>query len=117
MFPQGYKPNSLDYQMYELRRDELLQRGGHMRAALMRGGILWRLAISCLGIDCLIDGPSSDAMCPYVLNIGDKFGVDDDLSQAEVDIICGVCRVQTCKFHYWLRSAPQKLIFSCSPNR
>lgn len=117
MFPQGYKPNSLDYQMYELRRDELLRRGGHMRAALMRGGILWRLAISCLGIDCLIDGPSSDAMCPYVLNIGDKFGVDDDLSQAEVDIICGVCRVQTCKFHYWLRSAPQKLIFSCSPNR
>ena len=105
MFPQQYKPGSDDYAAYETRRNELLLRGGHLRAALLKGGIVWRLAIDALGFDPALDGPIIDgALRLYVVNIDGRYAIDDDLSQAEEDLICGVCRVRTCKLCFTSRS-------------
>jgi hypothetical protein len=94
----GYKPDPVDYKAYEFKRDAFL-RSPHGRAAILTGGIVWRLAIDVLGIDDVLRGPSEDSY---------QFGVrhnatglvpscDDILSEDELDLICGVYKVYTSK--------------------
>jgi hypothetical protein len=91
MYNYQFSPN--DYEAYEHQRAARLSspRG---RAALLRGGIVARLANEHLSLDSACFGPSS-----FVSTYGIGFSVvdstgrkfwDDELTNDEVDIICGV---------------------------
>ncbi|KAI0337193.1 hypothetical protein BDW22DRAFT_1303692, partial [Trametopsis cervina] len=87
------KPFSLvDYARYEDIRDALL-RSCQGRAALMRGGIIWRLAVEVIGFDDVLFGPSGNhTRQDAVVMDGENF-VDDELNQHQLDLICGVYRI------------------------
>ena len=94
-----FAPTSWDYREYERRVYALISqpRG---RAALLRGGIVWRLAIEVLGGDWrefAKAGPSEDFIYygqVFVPPRGDHY-YDDGLSSDELDVICGVYKVYT----------------------
>ncbi|KAG1815379.1 hypothetical protein EV424DRAFT_1325438, partial [Suillus variegatus] len=72
--------------------------------ALLRGGILWWLALHSLGFNNLpsaLIGISRDAV-PFgqMLTINGETHFDDELSEEEVDFICGMYHVYTSKFSY-----------------
>ena len=97
----GWKPRNYadevtvhDYAVYERRAHDLLnERRG--RAAILRGGIVWRLAIHILGADAISRaqaGPSSD-----IYTHGEAFHpvkdapyYDDALDEREYNLICGM---------------------------
>jgi hypothetical protein len=100
--PENYVPDLADYAAYVEARQAFLRlpRG---RAALTKGGIVWRLAIEILGDNnAVLEGPSADVLthghCVKLSN-GDELW-DDDLSTEELDLICGVYHVATGKFIY-----------------
>ena len=68
--------------------------------ALLYSGIVWRIAMECLGNDALelvLQGPSDDVYQYGIRYMDDKDGrcCDDGLSVAELDLICGVYEVDT----------------------
>ena len=90
------KPTADEYAAYELCRAQLL-RQSRGRAAVLKGGIVWRLAVETLGdyaLDVVLDGPS-----PEVLLYGeetvweDGHLWDDTLNEQLLNLICGVYRV------------------------
>ena len=89
----GYKPSPQDYVLYENIRDSLLSRP-HARAALMMGGIVWRLACESVAPGAVLLGPSDDAVAFQTRSI---VAWDDMLSEDELNVICGVYRVYTGK--------------------
>jgi len=95
---QGYKPDYADYVAYATTRDSFL-RLPHARAALLKGGIVWRLAIEVTGRFAALEGPSENVLehgSLLTLPSGNQLW-DDDLSDAELDLICGVYKVYTGK--------------------
>lgn len=86
-----------DYCAYVMVRNKLLQETHACRAALLCGGIVWRLAMDTLGYDYAVKevlaGPSRDVVefggMPQYLEDGTELW-DDVLSEAELDLICGV---------------------------
>lgn len=103
----GFKPTALDYQVFELRVMELLHRP-HIRAALTRGGIIWRVAMSVLGYDdslaheikdSVLAGPSDNvaAHAALVQTNNELYYVDDVLSEEEEDVFSGVFMLYTGK--------------------
>ncbi|KAG1761265.1 hypothetical protein EDD22DRAFT_737694, partial [Suillus occidentalis] len=100
-FRPPFKAVYADYIAYEQYRHEFMNED-RARAALLRGGILWRLALHSLSFDSLpsaLIGLSRDAV-PFgqMLTINDVTHFDDDLSEEEVDFICGTYYVYTSKF-------------------
>jgi hypothetical protein len=96
---QNYRPDAADYAAYEMARNAFL-RFSHARAALLRGGILWRLAMEALEPNDAVQGPS-DHIIDHGLVILSSNGVqywDDNLSEDECDLICGVYKVYTSMF-------------------
>jgi hypothetical protein len=97
-----FKPDLLDYQSYEQTRDSFL-RQPHARAALLAGGIVWRLSFDALGISPVLDGPTIDAIeygkrSPALGNLGQPSMLyDDTLTEGETDLICGVYKIYTGK--------------------
>lgn len=92
-----YKPDAADYASYAAARDEFLIRSLHGRAALLRGGIAWRLAIEALGMAPALSGPSTDVYDHgqfIIPQTGTQFW-DDALTEEELDLICGVYKVYT----------------------
>ncbi|KAG1739540.1 hypothetical protein EDB19DRAFT_1851854 [Suillus lakei] len=97
--PSSFQPNEYAYKHYELQREDFLKHS-HARAALLRGGILWRLCkASFEGRLGLVNGPSSDVRVfgeakRFSSPTGDEgatwAGWDDTLTDDEVDLICGV---------------------------
>jgi hypothetical protein len=95
----GYEFTVEDYHAYEQERAALLKDPRIARAALLRGGIVWRLAVATMSFDDVLQGPSTAAT---VFRRGNIFRTDDEskdlcddgLSQAELDVICGLhyCR-------------------------
>jgi len=96
--PFNYRPHSSDYVAYLQRRDDLLRRN-YGRAALLKGGIIGRLARESLGdrVDFLVAlGPSDDAArFGSCIEIEDGRYWDDDLDCADEEIICGVYKLST----------------------
>lgn len=92
--PINHKYTPLDFAAYEEMRDNLLRNDPRIgRAALLSGGLLWRLAIECLAPDSVLDGPGEFA---YDYGIGFTFCdhngavyVEDNLTDAEVRCIIG----------------------------
>jgi hypothetical protein len=95
----GYKFTVEDYHAYEQERAALLEDPRVARAALLHGGIVWRLAVATMSFDDVLQGPTIAAT---VFRRGNIFRTadesvdlcDDGLSQAELDVICGLhyCR-------------------------
>jgi hypothetical protein len=96
----GYKPDAFEYTAYEQRRDAFLTQP-HARAAMLMGGIVWRLAKHAFDQADITSGPSVNAVSGCIPSSSSHpIMYDDVLSQDEVDLICGVYKVYTCK---WIR--------------
>ncbi len=98
-----------DFNAYVHRRDSLL-RTPRGRVALLKGGIVWRLAVEVIGVDECLDGPSVETLVHrrglvYPTDDPSFDLCDDDLSTVELDIICGVYICFTGELH--------SLIFLC----
>ena len=99
----GYEFTSSDYHAYVQQRSALLADPRVARAALMRGGIVWRLAMSTLSFDDVLHGPTA-AVTLYRRGVAFKTRdssvelYDDGLSQLEYDIICGLHHCYTGKY-------------------
>ena len=86
-----------DYRVYEDQVRYIL-RGPKARAALLVGGLVWRLALEVIGetlVEDVLKGPSRE-----VYECGQAFTprhgtdyYDDSLSPDEIDVICGVYKV------------------------
>ncbi|KAF7796983.1 hypothetical protein EIP86_008172 [Pleurotus ostreatoroseus] len=83
-----------DYLMHEQHRKNLLKqpRG---RAALLKGGIVWRLALEVLGEEAATMALTSPEEYKFGVNVGDRYLVDDELTESELDVIVGVYHVAT----------------------
>jgi hypothetical protein len=79
-----------EFEAYEDRREEFFKKP-RARVALLAGGIVWRLALEELGIQPALSGPTDSRFYSFEVTTdsGEKF-VDDALSVAEMDLICGV---------------------------
>ncbi|KAF6741020.1 hypothetical protein DFP72DRAFT_344018 [Ephemerocybe angulata] len=76
-----------DYDSYLQLRTILLGQP-HMQAALKRGGIIWRLAMSTLGLSRVTNAPSRWNAVHTVEVSGSKY-VEDCLTTTELDLLCG----------------------------
>ena len=94
--PAKYTPDVNDYKRYEDVRDEFL-RGPFGRAALLHGGIIWRLAREIVSDDEVLEGPSRDFQLygGVVMSYGMVNLVDDALSGSALDVISGLYKVDT----------------------
>jgi len=82
-----------DYNTYREVREDLLRSTRVARAALMAGGIAWRLAVSH-GFDIVHDGPTSTlsqtgAGVRYATDVSGWEYWDDACTERELDLICG----------------------------
>ena len=95
------KPTTGDYGEYHATLDCLFSRP-YTRAALLEGGIIWHIALCYLG-DCELNvtrGPSLDTVSlgkRWTLQ-GGSVMYNDQLSESEKDVICGVYKIATGKF-------------------
>ena len=98
--PSNYRPLPSDYISYLDKRDRLLRRS-YGRAALMKGGIIARLARDSLGgrMDVLIQGGPSEHVLNYgsAIKTGQDYLWDDDLDSNDEQVICGVYKISTGK--------------------
>ena len=99
----GYKFTVEDFNAYEQERAALLKDPRIARAALLRGGIVWRLAVATMSFDDVLQGPTIAATVFRRGNIfrtadGSVDLCDDGLSQAELDVICGLHYCQNGSF-------------------
>jgi hypothetical protein len=104
--PINFTPSLTDYVAYEDRRDAFLS-GPRGRAALMRGGIVWRLAKEAASSDSVLLGPSDEASAFGIFKTAasgllkpDTLVYDDTLSRDEMDLICGVYAVANGQFPF-----------------
>lgn len=100
-----HTPTPADYGHYQATLDRLLTRP-YARAALLAGGIVWRIAVHYLG-DSVLDvtkGPSDATwLSQYWKPLGGPYLYDDGLSELEMDIICGVYEVPTGDYLYFIK--------------
>jgi hypothetical protein len=90
----GYVFTSRDYDIYLREREALLRNPRIARAALMKGGIIWRLIVASTSPDDILSGPSAAIS---LHNLGLALGEsnnghhlwDDIVSNEELDQICG----------------------------
>jgi hypothetical protein len=110
----GYVFTIEDFNVYIHRRDSLL-RSPRGRAALLKGGIVWRLAVETISVDDCLEGPSIETSVHrrgLVHPTADPSVdlCDDDLSTDELDLICGVYECFTRKLLSFLIFASSSLI-------
>jgi hypothetical protein len=98
--PQGYKPTLSEYNFYEHYRRAFFDHP-RSRCAHLKGGIIWRHALECVGglaVEHALEGPSEEAgLLGTCLELGDDVGSlwDDELSEADMELICGVYKYET----------------------
>lgn len=102
--PQNHRPTVSEYNFYENLRRAFFTDHGRARAALLKGGIIWRLAVEGSGgliPDRVLGGPSEEALvcgtCLASVNERDSLW-DDELSESDMDLICGVYKYATGEF-------------------
>ncbi|KAF6748660.1 hypothetical protein DFP72DRAFT_819930 [Ephemerocybe angulata] len=84
----GYVFSKADYDAYVHSRSLLLTQP-RMRAALMRGGIVWRLAIATMTSTDVLSGPSDAPGLSLVHPRTSEQLIDDELTAVELQIIVG----------------------------
>jgi len=97
---QPFRPLNVDYVIYEQHRHAFMKEP-RARAALLHGGLIWRLALHSLGFEALpsiLDGISQEAV-PFGLRltIGNQTYFDDELCEEEIDFMCGTYYLSTSK--------------------
>jgi len=95
----GYKFAPHDYAAYLHERTAILAQP-QGRAALLQGGIVWRLAKESLGLDATLQGPSSAVTVHQIGYATDELESgyalwDDELSETVTRLICGVYHCYT----------------------
>jgi hypothetical protein len=99
-YPKNHRFGLREYHYYEQLRQEFCSLP-RARAAIARGALVWRLALESIGApaeEIISDGPSQE-----VFTHGTSFQdpdssvemCDDVLSEAEMDLMCGVYKVFT----------------------
>jgi hypothetical protein len=92
---EGYKFTQRDYETYLSDFQHLLKNPRIARAALMKGGIIWRLVVSHVGFDNVFLGPTTNVtlysrgLC-IDTDCGDTRLWDDDIADQELDAIVGM---------------------------
>lgn len=96
----GYKFTVQDYQHYMAKCRAIL-RGSNARAALLAGGIIWRLALDFVDIKRATEGPSQVARGEgkVYARDGEHFLYDDVLDANTAAILCGMYCLPTGKFY------------------
>jgi hypothetical protein len=84
----NYQFTQRDYEAYLQQRARILA-GPRGRAALLRGGFVWRLAMQTMGLEEVLKGPSSEVTVHRKGFAVNRYW-DDDLTPTELDLICGV---------------------------
>ncbi|KAF6741771.1 hypothetical protein DFP72DRAFT_1128797 [Ephemerocybe angulata] len=93
--PENYNFEADDYWSYR-RLLESVTHGRRMRAAGMRGGILWRICAGSLYNEDIVDGPSNLAVpLRCSLDNADHHYVDDELSETETLFLIGAYKIPT----------------------
>jgi hypothetical protein len=89
-----HKFDVIEYLAYEKAKGDILA-SSIGRAALMEGGIVWRLAKDIVRSGTVLQGPSELAKSQGTVmgSLGKYHLVDDRLQPADEDIICGVYHV------------------------
>ncbi|KAK0462939.1 uncharacterized protein EV420DRAFT_1521732, partial [Desarmillaria tabescens] len=100
--PLGFKPEISDYAYYVRKRGTLLEDPAIARAALMHGGLIWRIAMEHVSSsDVILSGPGQDMGRYGMRHTLEPQGGSRDrchlwtesLSEDQIDIICGVYRI------------------------
>jgi len=100
VFPSNYSPALRDYRYYEQRRRDFCELP-RVRAGVLKGGIIWRLIWDSIGApaeELVSDGPSEQVFTHGTsLQDPDSSDVlcDDELTEGEMNFICGVYTVFT----------------------
>jgi hypothetical protein len=98
--PKGHKPTVNEYNFYECYRKAFFDDHPHSRSAHTKGAIIWRLALEAAGHRAeqyVLDGPSEvldHGACMELEESAESLW-DDELSEAEMDLICGVYKYAT----------------------
>lgn len=97
--PCGWIPSAIDYLAYIADAEQLL-RSPRGRAALLQGGIIWRLAVYILGVEGTdwYVGPEGTNFEGNICLDGQWY-YDDELTEDELEIICGIYRVGTSEWY------------------
>lgn len=96
----GYIPLKRDYETYESVRNNLLATP-RARAALLKGGIIWRLAKDIVPEAAVLSGPSAEVYkTGHRVTCDNSTFWDDDLSDDELNLISGVYKVLTGELHH-----------------
>lgn len=96
---EDYRFTELDFDSAMLHSKNILQRGGG-RAAMLRGGILSRIAQEFLSLDGVLDGPSAEVTVHRTgfVTPAEWEGYsywDDDLTEHEIAIVIGTYSMYT----------------------
>lgn len=83
-----------DYQEY-LRVLEGLFTDPRMRAAVLRGGMIWRIAYSFVGLEPVLKGPTYRQGLVLQNDLNSDLYVDDDLTPTELRLIVGTYKCWT----------------------
>jgi hypothetical protein len=100
----GYEFTSDDYKAYLRERESLLRNPRIARAALMRGGIIWRLVVSQVSVSEVLHGPTA-AVTLHKQGIAvpsTESGIclwDDTLDDTELNSLCGLVHCHTGMFY------------------
>ncbi|EDR13445.1 uncharacterized protein LACBIDRAFT_323094 [Laccaria bicolor S238N-H82] len=84
----NYVFSKRDFDSY-IHLREILVRQPRIRAALLRGGMPWRLVISFTHADKILGGPVGGGPMREVHHPSGETLVDDDLTDLELDLLCG----------------------------
>jgi len=91
-----------DYAAYVQTRDKLLQNPRIARAAMLRGGITWRLAIDSVSFATVLQGPTASVSSGSLYSSvkDDMFLGDDTCTTRELELISGgvVCMTNKASF-------------------
>ena len=91
--PVGYIPRTHDYNAYVAARTNVFL--SHIgRAALLKGGLIARLARDTVSVSDILSGPESSTSL-MIGTVGGVQLVDDQLSDYQLDVISGVYYVET----------------------
>jgi hypothetical protein len=91
---RNFSPNPEEYRLYEKARDDFLG-SSFGRVALLKGGIVWRLAKEVVPISEVFNGPTQLArdFGQLVLTTGGDYMIDDDFSDEQLDLILGLYHI------------------------
>ena len=93
----NHRPTIYEYNDYKEIRRNFFRRPHSRAAAIAKGGIIWCLSLEstgCLNDDIVLGGPSNEVLS-HGASIGPEGLWDDDVSEREMDLICGVYKVLT----------------------